>query len=36
MGRLLQIADGGKPTHMIAKSFPVFPAGKRFSDFQQQ
>jgi hypothetical protein len=26
MGCLLQIADGGKPNHIMAKSFPVFPA----------
>jgi hypothetical protein len=33
MGRLLQIGDSGKPIHFMAKSFPVFPAGNRFSDF---
>jgi hypothetical protein len=33
MGRLLQMAENGKPIHIMAKSFPVFPAGNRFSDF---
>jgi hypothetical protein len=27
MGRPLQIADSGKPIHIMAESFPVFPAG---------
>ncbi len=34
MGCLLQIADNGKATHFMAKSFPIFPVGNRFSDFR--
>jgi hypothetical protein len=30
---LLQIADSGKPIQIMAKSFLVFPARNRFSDF---
>ncbi len=33
MVRPLKIADSGKPIHIKAKSFPVFPAGNRFSDY---
>jgi hypothetical protein len=33
MGRPLQIADSGKPTYVMAKGFPIFPTGNRFSDF---
>jgi hypothetical protein len=33
MGRSLQIADSGKPIHIMDKSHPEFPAGNRFSDF---
>ncbi len=33
MGRPPQIADSGKPIHIMAKSYPVFPAGNRLSDF---
>jgi hypothetical protein len=33
MGRPLQKADSGKPIHIMAKSYPVFPAGNQFSDF---
>jgi hypothetical protein len=27
------IAESGKATQIMAKSFSIFPAGKRFSDF---
>ncbi len=33
MGSPLQVADGGKPIHFMAKGFPVFSAGNWFSDF---
>jgi hypothetical protein len=33
MGRPLQIADSGKPIHIMAKNFLVFPIGNRFSNF---
>jgi hypothetical protein len=33
LGHPLPVADGGKPIHIMAKSFPVFPAGNRISDF---
>jgi hypothetical protein len=33
MGHLLQIVESRKPIHIMAKKFPVFPAGNWFSDF---
>jgi hypothetical protein len=33
LGRLLQIAESGKPIQDMAKSSPTFPAGNLFSDF---
>ncbi len=33
MGHPLKIADSGQPIHIMAKSFPKFPAGNQFSDF---
>jgi hypothetical protein len=33
MGSPLQIADSGKPIHIMAKNFTVFLAGNWFSDY---